>query len=97
VRRKGAKAVKPSTNKTVVVPLKLMALLYHGCLSTVRLSNDGWEEGDEHAARVALEAVPVWLADQIEAYEATHRQSDLNPERCSKCGGAWPCAVARLA
>jgi len=84
-------------DQTVVMPLKLAALLHHACLATVRLSNDGWEVGDEHAAKVALEVVPVWLRDQIEAYETTHRQSDLNPERCGKCGGQWPCGVARLA
>lgn len=55
--------------ETAVVSLKLLAALRHGCVATVRLSNDGWEEGDEHAARAALMELPVWLNDQLDAWE----------------------------
>lgn len=55
--------------ETAVVSLQVLAALRHGCLATVRLSNDGWEEGDDHAARAALAVLPVWLNDQLDAWE----------------------------
>jgi hypothetical protein len=81
-------------DQTVVVPLKLLAELRHGCLATVRLAKDGWEPGDEHAARAALERIPVWLSDQCDAFDESHRQSSLAPERCAKCGQLWPCELS---
>jgi hypothetical protein len=84
-----------SADATAVVPLSLLAELRHACLATVRLSNDGWETGDEHAAKAALEQIPTWLSDQLDAYEQTHRQSRLAPDRCAYCGGLWPCETER--
>lgn len=54
----------------VTVPLDTFAELIRACQATERLARDGWEDGDEFAAKYALGKVPTHLLDQAEAWLA---------------------------